>query len=427
MATWRDKLRSAAFKGAAFEVETHDSESGRRAEVHEYPNRDIPYVEDLGKRAETFTVEAFVIGDDYMDKRDALKDACTSYGAGTLTHPSLGDISAVCTSCRVSESSEYGRMARFTLTFQEAGEQASPTDSINYKDKVKSLSDSAQTDIIDSFLENFSLSGVDTFTSNSLGSTAASVAESLSNAMDFVNSQVTELTGLTDSVRGASSFITDIWDTAMDAVDIVTSVINTVSGIIDNPLNYLGTPAYFATSLSNALSVITAFLSPKDAIKQLQTATASETAATGSQNTARAQQEAQLTSQIKALSDRLSITEQAKALAGMEFTNSSDAQEALEDFIAQVETQLLLENVNTTDAVFSGLQNLKAAVVKDIQTAIKKLPEVTGLTLSQNTPSAVLAYDLYQDLDRAVEIVDRNKVRNPGFVPRGITLEVLAS
>lgn len=164
MATWRDKLRSASFKGAAFEVETHDSESGRRAEVHEYPNRDIPYAEDLGKRAETYTVEAFVIGDDYMDKRDALKEACTSYGAGTLTHPSLGDLTVICTSCRISESTEYGRMARFTLTFQEAGEQASPADSINYKDKVKSLADVAQDDIIDSFLANFSLSGVDTFT-----------------------------------------------------------------------------------------------------------------------------------------------------------------------------------------------------------------------------------------------------------------------
>lgn len=427
MAIWRDKLRSASFKGAAFEVETHDSESGRRAEVHEYPNRDIPYVEDLGKRAETFTVEAFVIGDDYMDKRDALKDACTSYGAGTLTHPSLGDLNVVCTGCRISESTEYGRMARFTLTFQEAGEQASPTDSINYKDKVKSLSDSAQTDIIDSFLENFSLAGVGTTTTNSVGNIAASVAESLSSALNFVNSQVTELTGLTDSVMGTDSFITDIWDTSMDAVDIVTSVINNVTGIIDNPLNYLGTPVYFAKSMLNSLSVITAFLSPKDAIKQLQAATTSETVTSGSQNTARAQKEAQLTSQIESLSDRLSITEQAKALAGMEFTNSSDAQEALEDFIEQVETQLLLENVNTTDAAFSSLQNLKAAVVKDIQTTIKKLPEVTGLTLAQNTPSAVLAYDLYQDLDRATEIVNRNKVRNPGFVPRGVDLEVLAS
>ncbi|MGN6915071.1 DNA circularization N-terminal domain-containing protein, partial [Neisseria sp. P0013.S009] len=48
---WKDRLRQASFKQAAFGVEAHSSEQGRRVVVHESPGRDKPYVEDLGATA----------------------------------------------------------------------------------------------------------------------------------------------------------------------------------------------------------------------------------------------------------------------------------------------------------------------------------------------------------------------------------------
>ena len=48
---WRDRLLDASFRGAAFRVESHSAEAaGRRAAVHQYPGRDTPYAEDLGRR-----------------------------------------------------------------------------------------------------------------------------------------------------------------------------------------------------------------------------------------------------------------------------------------------------------------------------------------------------------------------------------------
>ena len=48
--TW-ENLRPASFRGVAFEVESHSESGGRRIELHEYPLRDTPYAEDLGKKA----------------------------------------------------------------------------------------------------------------------------------------------------------------------------------------------------------------------------------------------------------------------------------------------------------------------------------------------------------------------------------------
>jgi prophage DNA circulation protein len=34
-----------------------------------------------------------------------------------------------------------------------------------------------------------------------------------------------------------------------------------------------------------------------------------------------------------------------------------------------------------------------------------------------NVPALVVAYDHYEDIDREQEIVERNAIRHPGFVP----------
>ena len=44
-------LREASFKGAPFHVEETGGQFGRRTVLHEYPFRDLPYGEDLGRSA----------------------------------------------------------------------------------------------------------------------------------------------------------------------------------------------------------------------------------------------------------------------------------------------------------------------------------------------------------------------------------------
>jgi prophage DNA circulation protein len=52
---WRDMLmQQASFRGVVFHVETGARLSGRRTVVHEYPKRNDPYAEDMGRAARRF-------------------------------------------------------------------------------------------------------------------------------------------------------------------------------------------------------------------------------------------------------------------------------------------------------------------------------------------------------------------------------------
>ena len=82
---WRENLVPAAFRGVPFFVERHQSQAaGRRVQVHEYPGRDLPWPEDLGRRTREFEIDGYVVGDDYFAARDALLDACDRPGPGGL-------------------------------------------------------------------------------------------------------------------------------------------------------------------------------------------------------------------------------------------------------------------------------------------------------------------------------------------------------
>ena len=98
--SWRDRLLPASYRGVAFHVASHQSEAaGRRVAVHEYPGRDLPYAEDLGRRASEYTLQAYVVGRDYDRARDALVAACALPGAGRLGRTGGGTIVVAGTSC----------------------------------------------------------------------------------------------------------------------------------------------------------------------------------------------------------------------------------------------------------------------------------------------------------------------------------------
>ena len=126
--SWRDGLLPASFRDVGFSVEAHENGGGRRIALHEYPGREESFPEDVGRRAQTFQVEAFIVGDDYMERRDALADACDRPGPGVLVHPYRGRREVSCERWTLSERASDGRMCRFTLEFVEAGRNRYPTD-----------------------------------------------------------------------------------------------------------------------------------------------------------------------------------------------------------------------------------------------------------------------------------------------------------
>ena len=72
MSAWRERLLSASFRGVEFGVTKASDDVGRRTVRHDYPQRDDPYVEDLGRAPRVISLTGFVLGEDYMTRRDDL-------------------------------------------------------------------------------------------------------------------------------------------------------------------------------------------------------------------------------------------------------------------------------------------------------------------------------------------------------------------
>jgi prophage DNA circulation protein len=129
---FRDEWLPATFRGAMFHVESGSKESGRRIVVHEFPKRDIPYAEDMGRRTMEFSVRGYCITFpvdtsidlyriDYRVARDALIAALELEGPGVLQLPTIKPMLVVCPQYRWSEEERAGGFCTFDMSFVEYG------------------------------------------------------------------------------------------------------------------------------------------------------------------------------------------------------------------------------------------------------------------------------------------------------------------
>jgi prophage DNA circulation protein len=114
---------SGSFRGAWFRLDSYETTVGRRHALHEYPLRNLPLAEDLGRKARRFNFAAYILGPGWEVQRDLLINACEADGPATLVHPFHGTHRVLCDTCTVSEGRASGRrFARFSLDFIEAGD-----------------------------------------------------------------------------------------------------------------------------------------------------------------------------------------------------------------------------------------------------------------------------------------------------------------
>lgn len=128
---WRDILLSepASFRQVIFHVESGARNSGRRTVVHEYPKRNDPYSEDMGRQARRFQVSGYLIYRpsnplyEYTSQRKSLFNALEEDDAGTFVHPVFapGGMLCMCERYSMTESRERGGYTQFEMMFVETG------------------------------------------------------------------------------------------------------------------------------------------------------------------------------------------------------------------------------------------------------------------------------------------------------------------
>jgi prophage DNA circulation protein len=148
---WRAMLVPAMFRFAPFHVDTNARSSGRRIVLHEFPKRDVPYAEDMGRKARTFPVTGYVIGPTYVVQREMLEAALEAEGPGLLILPTLLQRDSILCQVRdytVRETRQAGGMAEFDMQFVEAGEMGF---SINMDSQgaTETAADNAETQTVE--------------------------------------------------------------------------------------------------------------------------------------------------------------------------------------------------------------------------------------------------------------------------------------
>lgn len=124
---WRLRYQEAAFRNVQFFVDSDSRQGGRRVAMHEYPKRNTPYAEDMGRKALRFLVQGYLIGPNYWDQKVRLITALEKDGPGLLRLPlpwEMADVMVMVMSYTVTESREKGGYCTVEMDFAEYGDPA---------------------------------------------------------------------------------------------------------------------------------------------------------------------------------------------------------------------------------------------------------------------------------------------------------------
>lgn len=389
---YADDLQPASFRGVPFQVESTDMGAGRRTQVHEYPQRDKPYVEDLGRATRDMGFNAFVIGEDYIAQANKLLSALEEAGPGTLAHPFFGTLTvSLKDSARVSFDVSLG-VAKFSLSFVESGELEFPTAAASTQSGTRSAADSLDNAAATDFATRFKTKGFQDFVTSA------------------ANGTLTDTLGIISSSQVGKAFTF--------ANDLATST-STAIALVSDPAT-LGYKMLGMFGLSGLTTSVAAWSNVVRGLSRMGTSSALEEKATPAYTTPSRQQANTNTAAVNGLCRQLMIAQAvgASSLVGTVADSTpnlshTDMMAVRDELIAAIDK----ESLTASDAVYQALMAARAAVWKDLTTRARDSDRLTTLTPAETTPALVLAYDYYEDATRDADIVARNNIARPGFVP----------
>lgn len=396
---WQDRLRKASFRDVPFEVEEDQGKFGRRVQTHEFPQRDKPYTEDLGRATRRFTITGFVLGDDFMERRDALLAALEKEGPGPLVHPWLGTLVVSVEEVTTSHSLTDGRVCRFQMSFVEAGELAFPTAAASQGTQSLLAADALQEVAEADFLEAFQIEGLQSL-----------VAE---GALEDLGGFVDVLEG---SLAGVSQVLTSPLQAFRDAFPSPPALGGTALVEAVRNLYQRGTAVLeVASRLASTVGGGGVYARNHNAVLALTAVATALTPATvpASSTTLSGEQRHKNSAAMAALLQRTTLVQAAGMASAMPMPVYDDGVQVRDALSKALDDA----SVNAADPVYLALQQLRARLHADITSRLAGAARLVAYTPRDAVPALVVAYDRYESVDREQEIVERNNIRHPGFVP----------
>ncbi len=395
---YEDELRPASFRNLPFEAFTATDGGGRRGKVSQFPKADDAQFNDRGKKTKPFVLNASVFGENALAQADALEDALNTEGPGRLMHPTRGEMQATCTDYTRKSVSDAGRRVNFTLEFFKEPEKTTGVVVSQNPEKTADAQET-QTYLVSAtnFENNFKISGQPSF-----------IFQEAKN--DFL--KMTEV---------INAFLGDTNKAVNDYINNLDASINEPFKLIQNTQDLIA-----ATVRAASFSNVGIRQRVSASSNSFANARALQTFSTGYENialttsTRMVQQENAKAIQFAV---RLSATVVESELhRGDEgetlFASRTTAQQALKTLLKQ----MLLRRNETTE-LSNQISKMMAATATASSAKYGILADQKTITIAIDTNSLLLAYELYDNIEREEEIRLKNNLTD-SFIKKGSILTV---
>lgn len=374
-------LLPASFRGVACHVASRQISGGRRGPLHEFADRDEPETEDTGRKAQKFTVTAFVVGEDALEQADSLQEALDSFGPGLWCDPWRGEVRVQARDFTRTDSLDLQDYVSFSITFEESAEDSSPTFSPDHRRRVKEASADLSLASVAAFARDFDLSGLPGYAVDAAVETAAAVLLDLD--VDFGVGF-----DLAEALRGG--FAERVFDLLFGDDDALSD--RNYGAIVQ------GWPDRTPPRRSS--------LQGDTPVRQ------------------------RMRRNDAALSNfgyGLALAGRGPELLGTDFDNANSAVVARDNYTAQLHREGLRTSGGTVydDGLSRTCFALAACCAADIDARAVRLPRLVTIKLDRSMPAVVAAHKYLGDARRGDDLVSRNRLPNPAFCPVVRRLEAL--
>jgi prophage DNA circulation protein len=404
---WRQNLQPASYNSVPFGVTGTSTSTGRRVVSHEFPGRDLPYVEDLGAKATAYSIDAYVVGADYMSKRSALVAALTAQGPGTLIHPYLGKMRVQVDDVSWEETCADGGLAVIHLTFRQTANVVYPTSATNQAAAVSSAGSYLLVKAAAALHRNYVLT-LETSSTTPVAAIEDAATESITDTVSVIDtairpSMATLVSGVLDQ------YVQNINNLSLDA-----------AALISDP----ATLAYRYQAILSGLTSATDFISAFGAYNLLYSRI-SDYFSSKSYGRMAASQQAAANDAALEQSILLAILAYAAQMAVSANYQTYEQASQMKQAVSIMFDGVMYSTGD--DDVYQSALTLKASTLDAIPPAGATLKDIITVKIRESVPSLVLAYAQYQSLDLEQDIIDRNGIENPFCIPGNSTLQLLTS
>lgn len=422
------QLRPASWRGQPFGVLYGQASFGRRNAVHEYPFRDTPWVEDLGRQARRFTVTGFLVGDDVIARRDKLIAECERNGDGELVHPTLGLRKVALIDFSTTERWDQGRVFEIQFTFIEQGQRSFPSSTAQNTSATSAAAKAAETAAVDSFRSaaagplqqgpaatNQIAAQTASWTTAAIRATndATSLLRLSAGQPGEFGRMLGQRQGITVGqvpVTGSATTMQDLLGVSSASRASVASAA-TAADAAAAALVVSKIDAYGAAAQGVTAAVHAAAPTPGDAVRGLL-AMAAVTASDPAGGAALAGQQACID-----LLRRTCLAELARAAVAYRSQSTADMLAIRGLVLSALAAEIVVAGDQGDDAVYQTFRQLRATVSTTMAAAGAELPNMVDVNLPRPMPALALAQRLYGDAGRADELVARAGPVHPAFMP----------